>query len=95
MAVFGQIELAGTPWYCAAVLDPVEEIRLFERLQELRADVVQLRSAFDQVADQRIQTPCVYTRLALESLQDVKLMIQFLVGLATHIAARQNGQDLK
>ena len=52
MAVFGQVEFASAARNRAAILDCVEKIGLFERLQILCADTVDLGPAVDQIPDQ-------------------------------------------
>ncbi len=95
MTVFGQVELAGASRYRAAIFDRVQEITVLQRLQKLRADIVDLGTTLQQVADQRVEPAAIDARLALISLQHAELMIEFLVDLAADIAARQDGHDLE
>ncbi len=92
MAVLGKIEFAGTARNRAAVLDRIQELAFLDRLQEPGADVTDFLAACDQIANQCGETGIIDTRLALEALQGVELMVKLLQNLAADIASRENRQ---
>ena len=95
MAVLGEVELAGPAWDSAAVFDRVQEVAVFERLQESRADSRDFVAAGGQIVYQVVQAAAINARVGLKTLQCANLVIQFVEYLSPHIAARQYRQYLQ
>ncbi len=95
MAVLREIELAGSARDSAAVFDRIQEVAVFERLQESGTDSRDFVAAGGQIVHQVVQAAAINARVGLETLQCANLVIQFVEYLSPHIAARQYRQNLQ
>ena len=95
VAVNGKVEFAGTTRDRTAVLDRVEKVTVLERLQERGSHAAQFVATLGEVVHQHVEAFIVNPRLALKALQNVELMVQFLVNVAADVAAGQDCQHVE